>query len=332
MVAEAETRPFADLVPEVVLDAVDATGVHCDGRLIALASYENRVYQVGVEDAPPLVVKFYRPGRWSDDAIREEHGFALELESREVPVAAPRAGPAGDTLLVHHGYRYAVFPRLAGEWPELDDPERRRTMGRFIGRIHAVGALRTFRHRPALDVETHGEEPRRWLLEHGVVPPEHQGAYGSRSAEALDAVRESFARVGAVRRIRLHGDCHLGNVLWGELGPSFVDLDDCRTGPAIQDLWMLLSGDLDERRAQVADLVSGYRTFHDLDARELGLVEALRTLRIVHYTAWLARRWDDPAFPVAFPWFGTDRYWRDHLQALEDQCRAMAEPPLDLYD
>jgi Ser/Thr protein kinase RdoA (MazF antagonist) len=324
--------PFAGLTPDVVLDALESVGLFGDGRMLALNSYENRVYQVAMEDGPPYVAKFYRPQRWTDGEILEEHGFVHELAERETPVVAPLAFAGGTTLSMFAGFRFAVYPNCGGRAPELEDRATREWLGRFIGRIHAVGARIGFRERPALDIETFGEEPRDWLLAHGFVPPDLDEAYRSVVTMALDGVHRCFTRAGDVRTLRLHGDCHAGNVLWipeGSLaGPHFVDFDDSRMGPAVQDLWMLLSGNRDEMARQLFDLLAGYERFHDFDRRELHLVEALRTLRLIHYAAWLARRWDDPAFPAAFPWFNTQRYWQDRILELREQIAAMDEPPL----
>jgi len=320
-------RPYADLSPDLVLDAVESVGPLVDGRLLALNSYENRVYQVGVEDAPPLIAKFYRPGRWSDDAILEEHRFSLELADREIPIPAPLAID-GRTLHRVGRYRFSLTPRQGGRDPELDDEQVLTRIGRFIGRIHAVGSTRPFQHRPELDVASFGREPSAFLLADGWVPAELDAAYRSVVAHALDEVDACFARAGAFAKIRLHGDCHRGNLLWTDGGPHFVDFDDCRSGPAVQDLWMLLSGSRDEMSAQLGHVLRGYLAFYDLDPRELHLIEALRTLRLIHHAGWLARRWNDPAFPAAFPWFDSPRYWQDHILALREQIAAMQEGPL----
>jgi Ser/Thr protein kinase RdoA (MazF antagonist) len=318
---------FADLGPDTVLDALESVGFYGDGRLLALNSYENRVYQIGVEQGPPVVTKFYRPERWSDAAILEEHDFVQELVEREIPVV-PALSVAGRTLHQFGGFRFAIFPRHGGRAPELEDSATLEWMGRFIGRIHAVGAMRPFAARPALDAVSFGDEPRDWLLAHGFIPDDLKDAYRSVTAQALDGVRRCYERAGAVRALRLHGDCHCGNVLWTDDGPHFVDFDDSRMGPAIQDLWMLLSGERPDMVRQLSDLLAGYEDFFEFDPRELYLVEALRTLRLIHYSAWLARRWDDPAFPVAFPWFGTQRYWQDRILELREQVALMDEPPL----
>ncbi len=327
----ATGHPYAELTPDRVLDALESVGLRGDGRLHALGSYENRVYQVGIEDAPPVVAKFYRPARWTDAAIREEHAFVAELAARELPVVAALT-LLGRTLHTFGAFRFAVYPRCGGRAPELGDRSTLEWMGRFLGRIHAVGALQPFRHRPAIDIDTFGVEPRDWLLAHEFIPADLLDAWRSIAAQALDGARRSFDRAGSVAALRLHGDCHAGNVLWIERGatrgPHFVDFDDARMGPAIQDLWMLLSGDRAEMTRQLGDVLEGYRDFFEFDPRELHLVEALRTLRLLHYSAWLAQRWDDPAFPAAFPWFNTQRYWQDRILELREQVALMDEPPL----
>ena len=320
-------HPFATLSPECVLDALESVGLYGDGRLLALNSYENRVYQVGMEEGAPVVAKFYRPQRWSEAAILEEHGFVQELAEREIPVV-PALTLGGATLHAFNGFRFAVFPRRGGRAPELDDPATLEWTGRFIGRIHAVGALASYTERPALTLDTFGREPRDYLLANDFIPPELLAAYSSVLEQALDGVARCYERAGQVATIRLHGDCHVGNVLWTPDGPHFVDFDDSRTGPAVQDLWMLLSGERADMVRQMSDILAGYVDFCDFDPRQLYLVEALRTLRLVHYAAWLARRWDDPAFPAAFPWFNTQRYWQDRVLELREQIALMDEPPL----
>jgi Ser/Thr protein kinase RdoA (MazF antagonist) len=324
-------HPYAELTPDRILDALESAGLFGDGRMQALGSYENRVYEIGLEGAAPVVAKFYRPARWTDEAILEEHAFVAELAEREIPVVA--ALPLhGKTLHTFESFRFAVYPKCGGRAPELGNRSTLEWMGRYLGRIHAVGALSPFRHRPALDVATFGVAPREWLLEHAIVPPDLLEAWRSITAAALDGARRCFERAGAIAHLRLHGDCHAGNVLWIEHGathgPHFVDFDDARRGPAMQDLWMLLSGDRAEMTRQLSDVLSGYRDFYEFDPREFHLVEALRTLRLLHYSAWLAQRWDDPAFPVAFPWFNTQRYWQDRILELREQVGLMDEPAL----
>jgi Ser/Thr protein kinase RdoA (MazF antagonist) len=320
---------YSALTPELILDAVESPGFRCDGRLLALNSFENRVYQVWLEDGSSLVAKFYRPRRWPTDAIVEEHAFARELAAREIPVVAPLA-VGGETLFEHKSFRFALYPRRPGRTPELEDADTLRWLGRFIARIHAVGALTRFEHRPAIDVESFGRAPSRYVLEHDFVPAELRATYASVVEDVLDRVERAYDRAGTVRRIRLHGDCHSGNILWTDEGPHFVDLDDARTGPAIQDIWMWLAGDRETTQVQLNAVVQGYREFHDLDPAELWLIEALRTLRLIHYSGWLAQRWDDPAFPANFPFFNTQRYWQDQILTLREQAAALDEPPLQI--
>ena len=321
-------RPFAGLDPEVIIAAVESAGQQASGGFLALNSYENRVYQVGIEDGPPVVVKFYRPNRWSDAQIVEEHEFALELAALEIPVAAPLADAAGRTLGEYQGFRFAVFERRRGNWPELATAADRMQLGRFLGRIHAVGAVRPFVTRPVIDVATMGEEPLAFLLDGGFVADGVARSYADAANAVLAAAGEAFSLCRPLRHIRLHGDCHMGNILWSDEGPCFVDLDDARNGPAVQDLWMLLHGSRDEMHGQILDLLEGYTTFFEFDPRETRLLEALRGLRFIYYAGWLARRWNDPAFPRAFPWFGTENYWREQVHSLGEQVARIAEQPL----
>ena len=322
--------PYQNLTPDRILNAVESLGLRCDGRLLALNSYENRVYQIGIEEGAPIIAKFYRPLRWTDEAILEEHRFTLELAEREIPVVAPLVDQTGRTLHEFEGFRFTISPRQPGRAPELDDSDTLAWMGRFIGRIHAVGAIEPFAHRPTISIETFGVEPYRYIIANGFIPPDLEVAYLSTVEDALQRVRAAFARAEPVSLIRLHGDCHPGNVLWSDTGPHFVDFDDCRMGPAVQDIWMLLSGDRAAMTRQLSDFMEGYQEFHDFNPRELLLVEALRTLRLIHYSGWLAQRWSDPAFPASFPWFNTQHYWQDQVLALREQAALMDEPPLVL--
>ncbi|MGH8454697.1 MAG: serine/threonine protein kinase [Nevskiales bacterium] len=326
---DQDTADYAALDPERVLQAVDTTGLNTDGHLHALNSYENRVYQVGLEDGSFVVAKFYRPHRWSDAAILEEHGYTQELADAELPVATPMQID-GTSLLQHAGYRFALYPRVHGRAPELDRPQHLRQFGRLLARIHNIGALRAFRARPRLSIEEFGEASASYLLDQSFIPAELREAYATLTRDLLNSIRDCFARAGEPHSLRLQGDCHPGNVLWGTDGPWLVDFDDARQGPVIQDLWMFLSGDRDYMRARLGDLLEGYCAFREFDARELHLIEALRSLRMLHHAAWLARRWQDPAFPRAFPWFNSQRYWEEHLLSLREQFALVQEPPLEM--
>jgi Ser/Thr protein kinase RdoA (MazF antagonist) len=321
--------PYSDLSPELVLDAIEAVAYRCDGRVLALNSYENRVYQIGIEDGDPVVAKFYRPSRWTDAAIREEHAFAAELAAQEIPVVAPLLRE-GVSLHVHLGFRYAIFPRRGGRWPELGSVDDREWVGRFLGRIHAVGRAARFVERTRLSVEELGRKARDFVLNGDWMPDYLSTKYADLTDDLLEEVEARAVGWGGAALGRILGDCHRGNILWTDQGPHFVDLDDCLTGPAIQDLWMLLAGAQQEMRTELHDLLKGYEQFLPFDAREIALIEPLRALRMIHYSAWLARRWHDPAFPQAFPWFAEPRYWEQHYRALEDQLAAVVGPPLEL--
>jgi Ser/Thr protein kinase RdoA (MazF antagonist) len=349
-VTQATTHPYASLTPDVVQDALASIGLWGDGRLAALNSFENRVYQVYLEDpfegpnqvVTQVVAKFYRPDRWSNAQIAEEHAFAMELQAAEIPVVAPLV-VQGQTLHHFGGFAFAVSPRRGGRRPELEDFEVLEWIGRFLGRIHTVGATAPFVQRPPLDAAHFAREPRDWLMTHQMVAPEVRTAWSSALAEALALIEShpvlsgtlsgNLKAEGGIDRLRLHGDCHPGNILWTpqgqpQPGPHFVDLDDARTGPAVQDFWMLLSGDRRQQNQQLGALLDGYEQFRDFDRRELTLIEPLRTLRLIHYSAWLARRWDDPAFPINFPWFGSRDYWQGQVDMLVEQIEEMQAPPL----
>ena len=330
-VPQPTETPYAGLTPEAVLDALDSVDLRGDGRLIQLNSYENRVFQVFLEDGRVVVPKFYRPGRWSDAQILEEHAFAAELVAAEIPVVAP--WKLGDSTLpsfniTGNPYRFSVCDRQSGRAPELGDPATLEWLGRFIGRIHAVGARSPFAHRLTLDPHSYGEAPRDWLLASGMIAVEAQADWKQAIDDVLDEVKRCFEAVGSHQPIRLHGDCHTGNVLWTAAGPHFVDLDDALMGPPVQDLWMLLSGDRQAMQQQLYALLSGYEDFMDFDWRQLRLIEALRALRMIHYSAWIARRWADPAFPVAFPWFGGRSYWSEQSTRMREQLDALRQPAL----
>ncbi len=322
------SHPFDQLIPDFVMDAVEGQGFWCDGRILPLNSYENRVYQVGIEGEAPLIAKFYRPERWSNAQILEEHQFCFELAEQELPVVAPLRRD-GVSLFEHRGFRFALFPRQGGRAPELDNPDNLFQLGRLMGRIHLTGSVEPYRHRPRIDIQSFGCESVELISAH-FIPTELKPAYDSLTRDLLAVLETRLAEAGAIRYIRVHGDCHVGNILWRDDAPHFVDFDDSRMAPAIQDIWMLLSGDRAEQTAQLAEIVDGYNEFNDFQLRELRLIEPLRTLRMLNYAAWIARRWEDPAFPLAFPWFNSARYWSEHILELREQLAALQEPSLQL--
>jgi Ser/Thr protein kinase RdoA (MazF antagonist) len=321
-----DVKPFAGLSPEVVLDAAASVGLDVDGRLFALNSYENRVYQLGSTDGM-LVLKFYRTARWSDAQIEEEHVFTEEMAAAELPVAAP-VRIEGRTLFKYREFRFAAFPWMAGRAPELDAPEARQIFGRTLARMHQIGARRPFLVRPKLGVRRLGWEARDQVLSGELLPEYLHARYESVSATLLERVEQTFQDAGDVRDIRIHGDCHMGNLLWNERGPVLVDLDDCAMGPRVQDLWMMLAGSGAEQQRQWSELLEGYAQFADFDFREVRLIEALRALRMLHHAAWVSHRWLDPAFPRAFPWLGEARYWEGYLRDLIEQVEVIEDPPL----
>ncbi|ABQ24484.1 serine/threonine protein kinase [Geotalea uraniireducens] len=322
-------HPFQTLTPSFIMDAVESQGFRCDCRTFALNSYENRVYQVGIDEGQPLIAKFYRPGRWSDAQIIEEHHFCLELAEHELPVVAPITNASGDSLFHHDGFRFALYPRQGGHAPEFDNLDNLLILGRMLGRIHSIGAVRPFLHRPTLDCRSFGYASVA-LIAGRFIPDEYRPSYEAVTGQLLEAIDGIMADVGPLRYIRAHGDCHSGNILWRDGAPHFVDFDDARMAPAVQDLWMMLSGERPRQNAQLAELIEGYSEFCDFQPRELRLIEALRALRMLHYSAWLASRWTDPIFPSTFPWFNTVRYWGEQIIQLREQLAALAEPPLEL--
>lgn len=324
------THAYERLTPDLVLDAVEACGYLSDARVLTLNSYENRVYQVGIEGGQPLIAKFYRPERWRDAQILEEHAFTQALADLEVSVVPPLANAGGETLHTYSGYRFSLYPRQGGHAPNLDDFDQLLTLGRVIGRIHALGQARPFAERPSVDIQSYARDSYDFLLGHDFIPDNLRESYRTLGADLIARLERSFEQVDYTP-IRLHGDCHPGNILWRHDAPHFVDFDDARNGPAVQDLWMLLSGEREQQTAQLSEIMEGYQEFCDFNFAELNLIEALRSLRIMHYSAWLARRWDDPAFPHSFPWFNTERYWGEHILELREQLAALDEPPLALF-
>ena len=325
---EVAVGAFQSLSPDEILDAVESQDLLCDGSLLPLNSYENRVYQVGIEAAHPIIAKFYRPSRWDNAAIQEEHDFTRDLQANELPVVAPLYNASGESIHQHGEFRFSLYPRIAGRTPELDNPDQLEVIGRFLARIHLHGEQTDFSHRPEIDIKTYGITPSQYLLNEQKLPSGVESAYRSLIDDLLTKVADHFSAAGTVQSLRIHGDCHPGNILYHDNIPHIVDFDDARMGPAIQDLWMYLSGDRQYQTARLLDILDGYTQFRDFNPRELHLVEALRTLRMIHYAGWLAKRAEDPAFQLAFPWFYTARYWDDHILALKEQSALLDEEPL----
>lgn len=322
-------HPFDRLTPDFLMSAIESQGYWCDGRLLALNSYENRVYQVGIEDQLPLIAKFYRPNRWNKEQILEEHEFCFELAEQELPVVAPLRNERGESLFHHQDFCFSLYPRQGGHAPELDNLDNLLIIGRMMGRIHRIGATQPFAHRPELTSQNFGHDCVK-LISEQFIPAELKPAYDSLTQDLMQCIDERLNQAQGIPLIRTHGDCHSGNMLWRDDAPHFVDFDDARMAPAIQDLWMFLSGDRNRQTAQISELIEGYNEFYDFHPRELQLVEVLRTLRMIHYAAWLASRWQDPAFPKNFPWFNTERYWGEHILELREQWAALDEAPLKL--
>jgi len=323
------SHPFQALTPDFIIDAVESQGYYCDCRNLVLNSYENRVYQIGIEEGTPLISKFYRPGRWSNEQIIEEHRFCIELAEHELSVVAPIRNCNSETLFLYKGFRFALYPRQGGHAPEFDNLDNLLILGRMLGRIHRIGSVTPFRHRPTLDSRSFGHESVA-LIRESFIPHEYRPSYEAVAGQLLVAIDRIMTELGSVQFIRTHGDCHAGNILWRDNAPHFVDFDDARMAPAVQDLWMMLSGERPRQMAQLEALIKGYREFYDFNPGELRLIEVLRTLRMLHYSAWLARRWKDPVFPHTFPWFNTVNYWGEHILQLREQLAALEEAPLGL--
>lgn len=319
------TFNFAELNPDLILDAIESTGLRVESGLLALNSYENRVYQFIADENQRYVVKFYRPKRWSKQQLEEEHSFAHELANHEVPIVAPIQFK-GESLLAYQDYYFALYPSVGGRQFEVDNLDQLEWMGRFIGRIHQIAGSTSFAHRPAFTAQDYLIAPVKELEASELVPSHLHLPFFTILKQVAD---EAIGLYDSKNNIRLHGDCHPGNILWRD-GPTFVDLDDCRSGPAIQDLWMMLSGDRSQQLLQMDTLVCAYEEYAEFDHGELQLIEPLRAMRMVHYMAWLNRRWEDPAFPQAFPWFASDKYWEQQILALKEQLSALREPHLKL--
>jgi Ser/Thr protein kinase RdoA (MazF antagonist) len=326
----SSSHPFNQLTPDFILNALDELGYITDSRLLPLNSYENRVYQIGIQDSSPIIGKFYRPNRWNKKQILEEHQFCFELAEQELPIVAPLISEGGESLFQYEGFYFALFSRKGGYGPELDNLDNLYLLGKLLGRIHAVGAVRPFSHRNTLNSNTFGYESSKFVSEN-FIPTELKLSYDSLVKDLMKTIDEVVSSAGDIQNIRVHGDCHSGNILWRDDNAHFVDLDDAMMAPAIQDIWMLLSGNRDRQSAQLSEIIDGYNEFFDFHPRELKLIDALRTLRIINYTAWIAKRWNDPAFPMAFPWFNTIRFWSEHILELREQFAALGEPNLKIF-
>ncbi|MDW3094948.1 MAG: serine/threonine protein kinase [Gammaproteobacteria bacterium] len=325
-----DLHPFETLDPSFILDAVDSVGFKTDGRVTILNSYENRVYQIGIDEAEPVIAKFYRPGRWTNEQIQEEHYYCYELAEAELPVVAPIKNKQKISLFEYGNFRFSLYPRKGGRAPELDNLDNLIILGRFLARIHMIGASVSFEFRPIINSQSYGHESVKYINEN-FIPDELKVAYETLTDDLLKLIDSIMDDAKDMKFIRAHGDCHIGNMLWRDELPHFIDFDDSRMAPAIQDIWMLLSGDRNEQQIQLREIIEGYNEFADFDINELKLIESLRTLRMLHFSAWLARRWDDPAFPLGFPWFNTARYWEEHILNLREQLFNLQEDAIDLY-
>ncbi|ENZ4141553.1 serine/threonine protein kinase [Enterobacter ludwigii] len=317
---------FQTLHPDTIMDALFEQGIRVDSGLTPLNSYENRVYQFQDEDRQRFVVKFYRPQRWSAEQIQEEHQFSHDLLNDDVPVAAPLKFN-NQTLLTHEGFYYAVFPSLGGRQFEADNIDQMEWVARYLGRIHQTGRKEDFIARPTIGIHEYLLEPRQVFETSALIPKALKDNFLNATDKLIDAVKICWRDDISV--LRLHGDCHAGNILWRD-GPLFVDLDDARMGPAVQDLWMLLNGDKAEQRMQLETIIEAYEEFSPFNSDEIVLIEPLRAMRFVYYLAWLIRRWDDPAFPRNFPWLTGEDYWRSQISTFTEQVKVLKEPPLQL--
>jgi Ser/Thr protein kinase RdoA (MazF antagonist) len=327
MSKDNDIHNYSQLVPDTIINAIESLDYISDKRFLALNSYENRVYQVGIENEQPIIAKFYRPARWTDEMIREEHQFTLELANADLPVVAPLT-INNETIFYFEGYRFSLYPRFGGYAPELDNPDHLLQLGRILGQLHNIGETKSFVERPEITIEDFAIKPIKYITENNFIPGDLEIAYSTLTDDLLSRIKTCFEQAGSYKSLRLHGDCHQGNILTRDDKFYIVDFDDSRTGPAVQDIWMFLSGDRQYMTARLNDFMEGYTEFRDFAPRELHLIEALRTLRLIHYAAWLAQRWEDPAFPIAFPFFNTQNYWEEHILSLREQASLMQEPPL----
>ncbi|QDF73901.1 MULTISPECIES: serine/threonine protein kinase [Shewanella] len=319
---------FQALTPDLIMDAIESVGIYPETGLLTLNSYENRVYQFRCDLGRRYVVKFYRPERWSNEQIQEEHDFCAELQAQEIPVASPVL-IEGRSLHDYQGYRFALFPSMGGRAFEVDNLTQLEEVGHFIGRIHLLAKQRPFTYRETLSPTLLGDESLAWLKASQHVPASLETAYFTIVEQVL-AKAKSLWHQYPTEAIRLHGDLHPSNILWTPDGPGFVDLDDAKMGPAVQDIWMMLAGDRAQQTLQLEVLLEAYEEFCDFDNRQLHLIEPLRAMRMLHYNAWLSRRWQDPAFPMNFPWYGEEKYWEQQILAFKEQLAKLDEPSISL--
>jgi len=317
-------HPFEQLTPEKIMDAVEDHGYLCNGGVFALNSYENRVYQIGIEgEMKHVIAKFYRPNRWSLQQIKEEHQFCFELQEHDISVITPLKNTQGNSIHCHEDFYFSLFPKVGGYAPELDYQENLQIMARMLARLHLIGERKLFKHRPKLEIQTFGHDSINYVSQH-FIPFEHKSNYDSICHELLAAMNE---KLRGCHNIRVHGDLHIGNILMRDDIPVLLDFDDSRLAPAIQDIWMLLSGEESEQKIQLQKIITAYQEFRDFPHDEIVMIESLRTLRMLHHCAWLARRWDDPAFAQAFPWLIENSYWLQHIQDLRNQLEALSINP-----
>ena len=332
-------HPYQRLSPDTVINAVESIGLLTDMRQYPLNSYENRVYQVGIEEDSPVIVKFYRPNRWSKDTILEEHQFLAELAEEDLPVVAPLEID-GKTLFEYDDFLFSISPRKSGHSPEIANRDQLEYLGRWLARLHQVGNDYHFKHRPIWNGKAelgHAQDKSiiqqscETVLKSDLLHDDFRAAYESLCRDLNELVTQQY-QPELSDTLRIHGDCHVGNLLWRDEQLYMVDFDDCVQGPAMQDIWMLLSGEREEQLQQLESIRNGYEVFRPFPYHQLKWIEALRTIRLIKHTAWVAERWSDPAFPAAFPWFTGVQYWSSHILSLREQLSAIQEAPLFIHE
>ena len=318
---------YSLLSPDFMLDAIESIGIHVDSGLLELNSYENRVFQFLDENRQRFVVKFYRPARWSDEQIQEEHDFSLQLKSADIDVVAPLQFD-GCSLFIYQGYRFAIFPSAGGRPIEVDNLDALESVGRNLGRVHQLASQQSFLHRPTVSVVEFVQTPKQILQQNNFVPVHLETSF----FDVYDLLSKEIAlqyKPDDKQLIRLHGDLHAGNILWRDK-VTLLDFDDCRQGPAVQDVWMMLHGERHEQLLQLEVMLEGYEEFCSFDTKQLTLIEPLRAMRMMHYMGWIAKRWQDPAFSRHFAWFTDEQYWQQQVTVLQEQIDNMQKSPLSL--